>query len=75
MELQMPDKTSERMDYVAIKNGNAYALMSADNVPADEVASFYRRHAEADEIKLMPVSEAVELHLRYLASLGVQTQK
>lgn len=62
-----------RMDYVAIKNGDAYALMSADNVPADEVASFYRQHADADEIKLMPVSEAVDLHLAYLRSRGAFT--
>lgn len=61
----MTQPTDERMDYVAIKEGHAYALMSADHTTAEDVREFYEDNPDAD-IRLMPTNEAVRLHLAFL---------
>jgi hypothetical protein len=56
---------SERRDYVAIKDGWAYALMAEELATSEDVRDFYDENPGA-EIRLMPTAQAVELHRRYL---------
>lgn len=60
----------ERIDIVAIKNGNVVAMSYSDDGGPDDREFIANHPSPAYSIEYMPVSEAARRHLEYIATWG-----